>query len=294
MATSETTCETFPEKVITPDETTEKKKTGRWRARRFMLELNQLELYPQLRKNLLSRKTFRYMIVGKEIGDEGREHYHIYVEFSLQTILTKKTVCNCHVDIPVSKAQAYDYCTKDCDIVEEIGHETHQGAKYTFVEFRDMVDPSQLPVHYFKTWTLIKQYNQSMTRAHVYKPGIVVHYIWGDSGVGKTKKVYDMVGDEPFDRVKFANNFWIGVSTDPNVKIAWYDDFRDSDMKPSEFINFIDYYANDMNIKGGHVINHYYTIYITSIQSPEELYKNMTLEEPRRQWMRRLNVIHLE
>ena len=290
MTTSETTSET---KIS--GEKIEKKVPTKWRARRFMLELNQLELYPKLKANLTSRRTFRFMIVGKEIApDTGREHYHIYVEFRLQTILTPKTVCNCHVDIPASKDQAYDYCTKDCEIVEKVGEESHQGAKYTFQQFKDMADPSELPVHYFKTWTLIKQYNQSMTRAHVYKPGIIVHYIWGDSGVGKTKKVYDMVGEEPFDRVKFTNNFWIGVSTDPNVKVAWYDDFRDSDMKPSEFINFIDYYANDMNIKGGHVINHYYTIYITSIQSPDELYRNMTLEEPRKQWMRRLNVIHLE
>ena len=178
MATSETSSET---KIS--EEKNEKKSPTRWRARRFMLELNQLELYPKLKENLTSRKTFRYMIVGKEIGDGGREHYHIYVEFRLQTILTPKTVCNCHVDIPVSKEQAHDYCTKDCEIVEKIGEESHQGCKYTFGDFRNITDPTSIPVNYFKTWTYIKQYNQSMTRSDVYKPGIVVHYIWGDSGV---------------------------------------------------------------------------------------------------------------
>ena len=282
--TSESTSESFSKKTPT-----------RWRARRFMIEVNQIDKYPQLKANLMSRKAFRYMVVGREIGeDSGKEHYHIYVEFSMTTILTQKTVLYQHTDVVKSQVQGEDYCTKDCEILERIGQSAHQGCKYSFDDFRKTSDPSTLPVFYFKTWSQIRQFNQALTRDMIYKPGIVVHYIWGDSGVGKTKKVFDMIGDDPFDRVSFHNNFWEGVSMDTSVKIAWYDDFRDSDMKPSEFIKFIDYYANNLNIKGSHVLNHYTTIYITSVQSPEDLYKNMTLEEPRKQWLRRLNVIHLE
>ena len=78
-----------------------------------MLELNELDKYEQLKKNLMSRKTFRYMIVGREVAPEtGKEHYHLYVEFNMQTVLTPKTLCNCHIDIPKTKEQGQDYCTK--------------------------------------------------------------------------------------------------------------------------------------------------------------------------------------
>lgn len=279
---------------MTSESTSESKK-GRWRARRFMIELNQIDKYEQLKANLMSRKAFRYMVVGREFGeDTGKEHYHIYVEFTMTTILTKKTTCNARVDIVKSQIQGEDYCTKDCEIVERIGEPSHQGCKYSFDDFRQIDNPSAIPVSQFRTWTYVKQYNQALTRNMVYKPGIVVHYIWGDSGVGKTKKVFDMIGDDQFDRVSFHNNFWEGVSMDTSVKIAWYDDFRDSDMKPSEFIKFIDYYANVMNVKGGHVLNHYDTIYITSILDPKHIYEQSYAEEQRKQWLRRMEIIHIE
>lgn len=261
-----------------------------------MIEVNEIDKYEQIKANLMSRRAFRYMVVGREIGeDSGKEHYHIYVEFCMTTILTKKTVLNQHIDKVKSQIQGEDYCTKDCEIVERIGEPARQGVKYTFDDFRKTADPSDIPVFYFRTWTQIRQFNQSMTKSLVYKPGIKVFYIWGDSGVGKTSYVMDQLKDEDaFDRVKHENGFWTGVSIDTSVKIAWYDDFRDSHMPPSEFIHFIDYYANNMNIKGTHVLNHYTTIYITSVQPPQELYRNMTLEEPRKQWLRRMEILHLE
>lgn len=277
-------------------ESISKKTPARWRARRFMIEVNQIDKYPQLKANLMSRRAFRYMVVGREFGeDSGKEHYHIYVEFTMTTILTQKTVLNQHVDPVKSQVQGEDYCTKDCEIVERIGEPAHQGCKYTFDDFRKTADPSEIPIYYFRTWTAIRQYNQSMTKSLVYKPGIKVFYIWGDSGVGKTKYAMDQLkDDEPFDRVKYCNGFWTGVSMDESVRVAIYDDFRDSHMKPSEFINFIDYYANNLNLKGTHVLNHYMTIFITSVQSPQDLYKGMLSEEPRKQWLRRMEIIHLQ
>ena len=50
--------------------------------------------------------------------------------------------------------------------------------------------------------------------------------------------------------------------------IALYDDFRDSHMKPSEFINFIDYNVHGLNIKNGEIQNNYKYIIITSVQDP--------------------------
>ena len=63
-------------------------------------------------------------------------------------------------------------------------------------------------------------------------------------------------------------------------------------MPVQEFINFIDYYANQMNTKGSHVLNKYIYIFITSVQDIEDIYKNVT-GEPRQQWMRRVEQIEV-
>ena len=287
--TSEITSETNPKTTLKP------KATTKWRCRRCMLELNELDKYEQLKKNLMSRKTFRYMIVGREIAPEtGKEHYHLYVEFNMQTVLTLKTLCNCHIDIPKTKEQGQDYCTKDCDIVEEIGEESHQGSK-SVKELLKTEDPADLDPRLFKTWMNVKDWDRSMTRKDAYCPDIEVYYVWGECNAGKTKWVYDHLTDEErFDRIKCKGDFWHGVSLNKSIRIAWYDEFRDSHMHPSEFINLIDYYRNNINIKGSSLLNHYDKIFITSVQDPELIYPNMKDEEPRRQWLKRMKIIHLE
>ena len=266
------------------------------RARRFQFTLNEVEKYPTLVDAIKSKVNYKAMISCKETAPStGHVHIHIYAIFD-QPIRWRQ-VCGEHIELcRGSHKQNVEYICKNGDIIEKCNLEEARKIKMTAVDLMRMhsAEAKELTPYHFKLWTNIRQFKQSMTRDQVYKPGIVVHYIWGESGTGKTKKVYDMVGEEEFDRVKHVGNFWVGVSLDETVKIAWYDDFRDSDMKPSEFINFIDYYVNDMNVKCGHVPNHYQVIFITSVQPPEELYKNMTLEEPRKQWMRRLNVIHVE
>jgi hypothetical protein len=100
------------------------------------------------------------------------------------------------------------------------------------------------------------------------------------------------LGEISFNLIKHQSFFWLGIG---NSKIALYDDFRDSHMLPSEFINLIDYNIHNMNIKNGYVKNKYEYIVITSVQSPEDLYALMTEknQEPRKQWLRRLKIINL-
>ena len=67
-------------------------------------------------------------------------------------------------------------------------------------------------------------------------------------------------------------------------------------MSASEFIQFIDYNKHRLNIKCGSVQNNYTTIIITTVQDPEYIYEKLTRnnDEPKKQWMRRINIIHIE
>ena len=125
---------------------------------------------------------------------------------------------------------------------------------------------------------------------------IIVYYIWGPSGIGKSKKAEEIIKENGFDEfieIKHIGQFWHGIYDSEITGAAIYDDFRDSHMTASEFINFIDYNIHSLNFKGGSAKNMLNLIIITSIQNPNEIYKNMK-NEPRMQWMRRLRIIHLE
>ena len=283
---SETTSEIFPKNV--------EKKEIKLRARRIMLTIHEVDKYEQIKKNLMGRKTFRYLIAGKETCPEtGKEHIHMYVEFNQQTVVTKALTMNQRIDVVKSKNQAIDYCTKDCCVIDQIGEESHQGSK-TVKELIECKDPTSLDPKLFKTWQAVKAWDQSHTMDEWYCPNKEVFWIWGDSGVGKTKKAAEMVGVNRCDRVKCSNSFWNGVSMNEAVRWCIYDDFRDSHMHPSELISFCDYYRNQMNVKGSCVLNHYDHIIITSVQSPYDIYPNMKDDEPKQQWLRRIKIIHVE
>ena len=122
---------------------------------------------------------------------------------------------------------------------------------------------------------------------------VKVTYICGPSGIGKSLKAVEILKNEGVKEVsivKFENHFYHGVTDGKGVAI--YDDFRDSHMKASEFINFIDYNKHKMNVKNGSVMNNFTRIVITSVQKPDELYRFMD-EEPKKQWLRRIEVINL-
>ena len=281
--------------------TEEKKSQAKWRARWFLLTLNEIERYPALKKYLTDRKTFEYIVTAKETAPEtGHLHYHILICFNQPTVLTVKGLQGAMVSVKKNqktswtREQAHDYVTKDCEIVEKFG-EWHQQGRKTVQQLSKVSDPSELCPTEFNNWLKIRSFSSGITKKMLYNPDIEVIYIWGDSGVGKSKYVYDHISDEDrVDRVRYNGHFWQNVSYDPTIKIAWYDDFRDRHMPPDEMINFCDYYRNPLDVKGGQIVAHYDKIFITSVQDPTTLWPNMQNDEPKRQWLRRMKIVHLD
>jgi len=145
------------------------------------------------------------------------------------------------------------------------------------------------------TWFRLK--NNRPMKVREKRKSVKVYYIQGPSGVGKTNKAMDIA--EEFeeswntftDWLKYKNGFYSGVTGE--AKIAIYDDFRPSDMKAKEFVNFIDYNKHNMNVKGSGFINNYNLIIITSVIKLSTIYRNIEADEPRKQWERRIEVIDM-
>lgn len=268
------------------------------RARSFLLTLNEIDKYEDLKNEFQKLKSCDYFISCKEIAPTtGHEHIHIYAHFSSSYKISKR-ILNYHSHIDICKGtpqQNIAYIRKDGNILDTWGEEPRQGAR-TVKELKQIDKPDELNWNEFNTWNKIHQNMANDIDIDEWNKEVKVYYIQGPSGVGKTEKAKQIVRENiekygrKINRVKCENSFWIGVGEE--AKIAIYDDFRDSHMKASEFVNFIDYNKQIMNTKGGSKLNNYELIIITSVQNINDIYHNM-IGEPRKQWLRRVEVIDM-
>lgn len=263
-----------------------------FKAKNFLLTLFNIDSYADLSKYLHHFKSLNYLVSAKEKCPEtGRIHIHTYVQFTGCIQLKAEKCYTAHIDRMKGTPQQCDaYVRKDGDIIEEYGQFRKVGGQ-TIKDVKAMTkeDREDLGVQYYNIVNKINQFESNKLNAKTAYKQMTVLYFWGPSGCGKTRSAMEYIAEHggEYDEVKFVNGFWNGIG---ECDIALYDDFRDSHMKPSEFINFIDYYVHNLNIKGGNVKNHYHTILITSIQDPDYLWPK-TMEESKVQWMRRMKSI---
>lgn len=252
----------------------------------------------------------QYLITCEDETEDGKFHGHAFIYYPNQVAASrvKKLFGNdCHFQRIFSNSGCIQYVKGEIGDERKVKHNfiehgeppMDSGVKRTVKELAEIEDPSDLDWKQYNTWKNIKKDNEQFKSTHFtlesWKKPVEVYYIQGESGIGKTEKAKEIIKkhikeNEYFNVVKHEGEFWSGTSND--CRIAVYDDFRDSHMAASEFINFIDYNKHNMNIKGGQQINNYELIIITSVQDIKSLYKNMS-DEPRKQWLRRVKVIDM-
>lgn len=269
----------------------------------FLLTLNEVEKWDKLLNYLNHFQSLNYIIASKEKAPKtGHEHIHCMIQFSCSISLDLRKVCGAHVDIcKGTPQQVKKYVEKDGDIIYENGNIRISGNSVSIKQAKEMPKEERelLNCSYYNIVNKINDEEDSKIRCRDLFKDLKVIYIWGPSGIGKSRRARDIIEekiglDAVFDCVKHERGFWIGIK-DSNV--ALYDDFRDYHMTPSEFINFIDYNTHILNVKYGYKKNKYTLIIITSIQDPEMLYEKNVLkdDEEKRQWLRRITeIVHME
>ena len=242
-----------------------------------------------------------YEIWCNDTCEDGKPHKHHVIYFknpvSFNTI--KKVYPTAHIETAHSVYDAIHYIKdnkkgRKFDI-EESGDEPIDTRFKSVKDLKDCANPDDLDWRQYNTYRKIHE-NDEIDVEDMIKE-VVVYYISGPSGAGKTERAKQIIREhkEKFGSkvsiVKYESNFWHGVGSNRNI--ALYDDFRDSHMKPSEFINFIDYNKHYMNVKGGNCLNDYKLIIITSVQPLETIYSKVS-GEPKKQWLRRITEIRIE
>ena len=222
------------------------------KARAFQLTINDVDAAGDV-FNYLRGLQKNYMIACREKAPStGHEHIHVYVQFPTPHALSLKKVGGAHIEVcRGSPEQNIAYVKKDGDVIVEEG--TPRLCYVPSIKAVKVMPKEQrieLPIQMYNIVRKVNDEEAKDISPLEYYKHVEVFYVYGDSGAGKTKWcIDDMVKNkvEKFNEVKYDGAFWHGVTED--CAVCLYDDWRDSHMKPAEFINFIDYNKQKMNVK---------------------------------------------
>ena len=272
---------------------------AKWKGRNFLITLNEIEYFTEVKDYLRSLKNFNYAIACKEKAPTtGHIHSHIYCQFSCSTTLSKNKMKGAHIDKTrgttqenINYVKKVDDPDKRGEIIWEEGTPKYKGG-LTIKEVKNMTktERENLPFVYLTKVERINFLEDNHIDPNLFTKDVEVRYIYGGSGLGKTFFATNWAKElnVTFDLVSFENGFWNGVSE--TCLFAFFDEFRDTCIPGVEFVKLIDYTIKNLNIKGGLVKNRYKYIAITSIQDPRFIYEKEW--EEKKQWLRRMKVYH--
>lgn len=277
------------------------------RSRNFIMTLNQ-KTYEEHELDIIKYiqhwKTFQYILITEH--DKPQIHRHLFAQFNNPITLDSRYLYGAHIEKSFGSAQQnvnyllglddkHQQLGINCVKIYEYGEMKQRGGR----RIKDILEASDEDLLDYDI-NMINSINKirppKKTKIGKWSKDIKVIYIWGPSGVGKSSMVETLLeenGYHEFSEVKHIGGFWHGVGGFEMTGAAVYDDFRDSHMTASEFINFIDYRIHNLNYKGGSTKNKFELIIITTIQNPKYIYRNVQ-GEAREQWMRRMEIIGLK
>lgn len=241
--------------------------------------------------------SYKYLIIGDETCPKTKKkHLQIYIYFTNAKSLKSaiKVFKPHHVECAKGDAtENRNYCSKEFILYED-GVLPKKGERTDIEECRNIAkDTSRirevvLSCTSFQGLRIAEKYLEYFETARTWKPN--VYWIHGPSGCGKSKQAYFMSSssyksDQIYtcmDSIKWFQ----GYDGQPCVIL---DDFRSDYAKFHSLLKLIDRYPYRVEMKGGSRQFLARDIYITSIYSPYECYKNTN--EPIQQLLRRIDSI---
>jgi hypothetical protein len=235
-----------------------------------------------------------YIVFGEEVGESGTEHLQGYAAFAQRkTLAQAKQLIGARAHLEVTRGspeQAADYCKKD-DAYHEFGD--LPAGKGERSDLRALVDAiragrtlSQLemefPGHSIRYDAAIRRRVAEHQPFRTEKP--YVHVLWGATGTGKTRYVFDRFDWN--DIYVYSGGKWFDGYHGQSV--ALFDDYTGSEFKLGFFLRLLDRYPMRVEVKGGFVQWAPSKIFITSNKPVAEWYPN-AFEEHREALARRID-----
>lgn len=218
-----------------------------------------------------------YLIIGKEVGEEGTPHLQGYVEFKTNHKLDrlKKLSQRIHWEKRRgTSVEASDYCKKDGDYYE-IGElsKPNRGKRTDIDEVRELVNGGagmKEVMQVTNSFQAVRFAEKLITHAEkkrTWAPEVT--WLWGPTGCGKTRRAFEETEGNAW--ISGRNlKWWDGYDAHENVII---DDFRADFCTFHELLRILDRYPYMVEIKGGTRQLLAKRIYITSCYAPDKVYQ---------------------
>lgn len=288
---------------------------GGWlKGRNFMFTVqeSQYGIYEEVKKYLTNLKGFQYWLCC-EHHNEDQPHSHVYIQYTDNKRLSLKKLKGLHTEQCKGSAQRciqYLKCEDDkhiklgiqATVYEEIGEPLLNGGIKCIKDIKEStkeeLEQSLNPMFYNIAEKIkSKQHEEDMFMTMLTEietdvlKGPEVYYLTGPSGAGKTYGAYKLAlskyDKKDIGKILINNNFF--KITNENAKCFVIEEFRPSQLHASDFLQLIDKYGFNCNVKGGFITIRPECFIICSIIQPEELYKN---EEINEQFRRRITKIY--
>ena len=184
-------------------------------------------------------------------------------------------------------------------MIYEYGEPRYTGGAYTIEKIKRMTTKEvkqEVPLHLTRIALEIKEQQHEeeildnvlneIRKDELKAPEVI--YITGEPGMGKTYGAYKECCQKEPDNKKIGilqinNNFC--KFTNPDAENLIIPEFRPSQIAAAEFLQLTDKYGYAANTKGGFKMIRPKRIYICSVKSPFEIYK----DEVNKQFLRRIS-----
>lgn len=244
-----------------------------------------------------------YWCLCDEIGEQGTPHTHIYIQFRNAVMFStiQQHFYGAHIETAKGSAKENrDYIRKEGKWADDQKHETN--LPETFEESGDLPNertPRQkdsegilaMIIDGASNADILREYPTSMNRLHhidnsrqtlleekyrkVFR-SLNVEYIWGKTGVGKTRKIMEQYGYEAVYRV---TNYMHPFDGYAGEDVILFDEFRNS-LPISDMLKYLEGYPLSLPCRYGDKVACFTKVYIVSNISFDQQYPNVQIEEP--------------
>lgn len=234
------------------------------------------------------------IVASKEVGESGTPHIQGKVTFKRAYRFTalKKLHPGAHWERSLV-TNDFNYCKKiDSEIIRNENN-AKQGKRTDLEKVVEEIKKKEFDhfcPEYIKYHGGIDKLENEIFENNIRSDPPTVIWLYGETGVGKTKFVFE--NHEPKDiysKDMSNGKWWDGYK---QQKVVLFDDMRKDTFKFHELLRILDRYPLRVEKKGSSIQFNSPNIYITSCFSPDELYET---REDLNQLKRRISkVIHLK
>lgn len=295
-------------------------KTKDLQSRKWLITINNPLNYglnhEKLKEELGKIKPIVYWCMSDEIGlKDGTYHTHIFIACTsgVRFSTMKNRFPKAHFDfVKGTSQQNRDYVFKEGEIWEKSKKketnisDTHEewgelplerkGRRYEYPEIYDLIKQGHSDYEILDQYPDIMPHLEKLDRARMtiiqeeFKNTfrqLEVVYIWGDTGVGKTRYVMDKYGYENVYRITNRTHPFDGYSYQD---VITFEEFC-GQFKIQEMLNYLDRYPLYLPARYNNKIACYTKVFLTSNIDLKDLYPDIKRRQPKT-WLAFVRRIH--